>query len=150
MFRPSAEPTAAQTPWVLTSTHKRVGEPEHVMPITYTIDPEKKLVLTRIWGAATENEVAEHNRSLRVDPQFDPHFRQLADLTGLTAILVSTKVVEETAHDQYFAPGTRRAFVATDDAAFGMARMFALHAEGLGQTIHVFRDRTAAEAWLGL
>jgi hypothetical protein len=120
------------------------------MPITYTIDPERKLVTTRIWGAATESDVAEHNRSLRVDPQFDPHYRQLTDITGITELLVSSKVVEDTAHDQYFAPGTRRAFVAPDDAAFGMARMFALHAEGLGQTIHVFRDLATAEKWLGL
>jgi hypothetical protein len=29
-----------------------------------------------------------------------------------------------------------------------MARMFALQAEGSGQTIEVFRDRKQAEAWL--
>jgi hypothetical protein len=120
------------------------------LPITYKIDPEQRLVVTRIWGPATEAEVAEHNRSLRTDPQFNPHYRQLADLSGVTEFLVSTKVIQETAHDQYFAPGVRRAFVAPDDAGFGMARMFALHAEGLGQTIHVFRDRASAEAWLGL
>jgi hypothetical protein len=120
------------------------------MPITYTIDPNQKLVVTRIWGPATEGEVAEHNRSLRTDPQFDPHFRQLADMSGVTELLVSTKVIQDTAHDQYFAPGSKRAFVAPDDAAFGLARMFALHAESMGQTIHVFRDRAAAEAWLGL
>jgi len=28
--------------------------------------------------------------------------------------------------------------------------LFALHSEALGQTIQVFRDRAAAEAWLGL
>jgi hypothetical protein len=127
--------------------HRRLERPT---PITYKIDLERKLVVTRIWGAATEDEVAEHNRSLRVDPQFDPHFRQLADMSGVTELLVSTKVIRDTAHDQYFAPGSRRAFVASDDAAFGLARMFALHAEGMGQTIHVFRDRAAAEKWLGL
>ena len=120
------------------------------MPITYEIDPDQRLVVTRIWGPATEDEVTEHNQKLRTDPRFDPHFRQLADMSGVTELLVSTKVIQETAHDQFFAPGARRAFVATDDAAFGLARMFALHAEGLGQTIHVFRDRVAAEAWLGL
>jgi hypothetical protein len=31
-----------------------------------------------------------------------------------------------------------------------MARMFALRAEGLGQTIEVFRERDAAEDWLGI
>lgn len=120
------------------------------MPITYEIDPEQRLVVTRIWGPATESDVAKHNQSLRTDPQFDPHYRQLADMSGVTELLVSTKVIEETAHDQYFAPGVRRAFVASDDAAFGLARMFALYAEGVGQTIQVFRDRAAAESWLGL
>ena len=127
-----------------------IGEPEPTTPITYRIDPEQRLVFTSIWGPATESEVAEHNRSLRSDPQFDPHYRQLTDLSGVTELLVSTKVIQDTAHDQYFAPGVRRAFVASDDAAFGLARMFALHAEAVGQTIHVFRDRAAAEAWLGL
>jgi hypothetical protein len=28
--------------------------------------------------------------------------------------------------------------------------MFALHAESLGQVVEVFRDRGAAEEWLGL
>jgi hypothetical protein len=120
------------------------------MPITYEIDPDQRLVITSIWGPATEDDVAEHNRSLRTDPRFDPTYRQLADMSGVTELLVSTKVIQDTAHDQYFAPGSRRAFVASDDAAFGLARMFALHAEGMGQTIHVFRDRASAEAWLGL
>jgi hypothetical protein len=31
-----------------------------------------------------------------------------------------------------------------------MARMFALQAESVGQTIEVFRDLRSAEAWLGL
>jgi hypothetical protein len=120
------------------------------VPATYTIDTKKGLVFTRIWGAATEAEVIAHNQKLRTDAAFDPHFRQLADMSDVTELLVSTKVIQETAHDQFFAPGTRRAFVATNEAAFGLARMFALHAEGMGQTIHVFRDRKAAEAWLGL
>jgi hypothetical protein len=31
-----------------------------------------------------------------------------------------------------------------------MARMFALRAERLGQTIEVFRERAKAEEWLGV
>lgn len=120
------------------------------MPITYEIDSEQRLVVTRIWGAATDDDVAEHNRSLRADPRFDPTYSQLADMSGVTELLVSTKVIQDTAHDQYFAAGARRAFVASGDAAFGLARMFALHAEGTGHTINVFRDRPSAEAWLGL
>ncbi len=120
------------------------------MPVTYTIDPERKLVLSQIWGAATETEVLEHNRRLRGDPLFDPNYQQLADMSGVTEVLLSANTVKETARDSFFAPGVRRAFVASGDGTFGMARMFALHAESLGQVVQVFRDRRAAEEWLGL
>jgi hypothetical protein len=120
------------------------------VPVTYAIDPEKKLVLSRIWGPATESEVLEHNRQLRHDPLFDPSYQQLADMSGVTELLVPTSTVRETALDSFFSPGVRRAFVATGDGAFGMARMFALHAESLGQVVEVFRDRGEAERWLGL
>lgn len=69
-------------------------------------------------------------------------------MSGITEIRVGTRMINETAQDQFFTPGTRRAFVAETDAVFGMARMFALQAEGLGQTIEVFRDRKKAEEWL--
>ena len=79
-----------------------------------------------------------------------PNYRQLVDLTGITEIKVGTSLINETSLDQFFAPGTRRAFVASDDAAFGMARMFAWRAEGLGQVIEVFRDPGKARDWLGI
>ncbi|MGH7605140.1 MAG: hypothetical protein ACRENK_14245 [Gemmatimonadaceae bacterium] len=120
------------------------------MPATYTIDRERQLVMSRIWGPATEAEVLEHNRKLKTDPLFDPKFQQFADMTDVTEILVSTDTIEETAHDAFFAPGVRRAFVAKDDACYGMARMYALYAESLGQLVHVFREVAEAEAWLGL
>ena len=92
----------------------------------------------------------EHNEKLRNDANFDPSFRQLADMREVSEILVSTSLIKRTAQDQFFTPGARRAFIAKDGAIFGMARMYALHAESLGQVIEVFRDRGAAEAWLGL
>jgi hypothetical protein len=98
----------------------------------------------------TDDDVFEHRRLLRNDPQFDPNFRQLADFSEITANLVATSTVQETSREHYFSPGTRRAFVARDDAVFGMLRMFELHAESIGQMIEVFRDRHAAEAWLEL
>src|SRR3954467_618415 len=87
--------------------------PGATMPVTYAIDPERRLVLSQISDPATENEVHEHNRRLRTDPLFDPSYQQLADMTGVTEILVSTVTVRETALDSFFAPGVRRAFVAT-------------------------------------
>jgi hypothetical protein len=120
------------------------------MPVSYSIDPSRKLVTSRIWGTVTNAEVGEHNRQLRADPLFDPTYRQLADMSDVTLNLVTFNDVQETARDQYFAPGTRRALVVSDDTTFGLSRMYATYAESLGQVITVFRDRAAAEAWLGL
>ena len=120
------------------------------MPGTYEIDPQRRLVTSRFWGAVTDTEVFEHNQKLRSDPRFDATYQQLVDLTAVTGISVTTGTINETSLDQFFQPGTRRAFVAKDDAVFGMARMFALRAESVGQTIQVFRDGGAAREWLGL
>lgn len=120
------------------------------MPSSYTIDPVRKLVTTLIWGAATDDDVLGHNGRLRADPLYDPTYQQLADMSGVTEILVTAKTIEDVARGQLFMPGTRRAFVAASDAVFGLLRKYQLHAESSGQTVEVFRDRKAAEAWLGL
>jgi hypothetical protein len=120
------------------------------VPVSYAIDAKQKLVTSRLWGVVTDDDVRDHNQKLRTDPEFNPGYRQLVDMTELTEIQVSTRMIDETSVDQFFNPGTRRAFVATADAVFGMARKFALQAEGLGQTIQVFREFRRAEEWLGL
>ncbi|MEA2764579.1 MAG: hypothetical protein QOK07_983 [Gemmatimonadaceae bacterium] len=120
------------------------------MPSSYKIDPSRRLVITRIWGAATDEDIHEHARQLRADPQFDPTYRQLADMSDITEILVSRGTIEEISRGQLFVPGTQRAFVASQDAVFGLLRKYQLHADNSGQVIGVFRDRKAAEEWLGL
>jgi hypothetical protein len=120
------------------------------MPVSYSIDRKRGLVISRLWGTMTDDDVREQRRKLRADPAFDPSYRQLIDMTGMTEIQVGAKTITEAAHDQYFAPGAKRAFVASSDAAFGLARMFAMRAEASGQAIEVFRDLRKAEEWLGL
>ena len=123
---------------------------EAALPSSYSIDPGRRLVTTRIWGTATDEDVLGHNRRLRADALFDPTYRQLADMSEISEILVNTSTIEEISRGQLFTPGTKRAFVASDDAVFGLLRKYELHADSLGQTVRVFRDRKAAEAWLGL
>ena len=120
------------------------------MPASYSIDPDQRFVMTRVWGAVTNDEVDQHNERLRSDPLFDPTYRQLADMSDVTLNLVSADNVQETARDQYFAPGTRRALLVSDDTTFGLCRMYATYAESLGQVVSVFRERKDAEKWLGL
>jgi hypothetical protein len=122
---------------------------EEAVPATYLIDLERKLVISRAWGAMTDSDVREHQRNLRTDPRFDPTYRQLVDMSGITEDLVGIETKREISSDQIFAPGVRRAWVASPDYSFGMARMYAIAAERQGQTIGVFRTRSEAEEWLG-
>ena len=123
---------------------------ESALPATYELDNQRRLITSRLWGAVTDREVFEHNEQLRNDPQFDPTYQQLVDLIGVTEVVVSTGMIGETSLDQFFKPGTRRAMIAVEDAVYGMARMFALRAESVGQTIQVFRDPQQARDWLGI
>jgi hypothetical protein len=121
---------------------------EATFPASYTIDTDRRLVVTRIWGAATEEEVLDHGQRLRNDPQFNPDYRQLVDMSELTEIKVGSDMIRDASRKQFFSPGVRRALVASSDAAFGMARMYAIASEAAGQTIEVFRDLKTAEVWL--
>jgi hypothetical protein len=127
-----------------------VLEREDRLPATYLIDPERRLVVSSAWGAMTDDDVREHHRSLLADPLFDPTYRQLVDMTGITEDLVGARAKQEESQDQIFVPGVQRAWVAPADYAFGMARMYAVAAQGRGQNIGVFRARSEAEEWLGL
>lgn len=120
------------------------------VPASYSIDPDHRMVISRLWGTVTNDEVHQHNRRLRCDRLFDPTYRQLADMSDVTLNMVTSSNVQETARDQYFVPGTRRALVVSDDTTYGLCRMYATYAESLGQIVNVFRDRKSAEAWLGL
>jgi len=119
------------------------------VPVSYAIDTKQKLVTTTLRGVVTDDEVLDHNRRLRADPAFDPGYWQLVHMTEITESRVTTNLINETSADQFFDPGTRRAFVASTDSIFGMARKFALQAEAEGQTIEVFRDLHKAKEWLG-
>jgi hypothetical protein len=94
--------------------------------------------------------VLEHGERLRADPKFDPTYRQLADMTAVTEVRVGTGTLQDLSRGQLFASGTQRAFIASSDAVFGMLRKYELHADAVGQTVRVFRDRKSAEDWLGL
>jgi hypothetical protein len=120
------------------------------VPAKYLIDLERKLVISSAWGVVTDDDVREHNRALRADPLFDPRYRQLVDMSGITEDLVDIQTKREASENQIFSPGARRAWVASADYQFGMARMYSIAAERLGQSIGVFRSRSEAEEWLGL
>lgn len=60
------------------------------MPVDYKIVLERRLVLTRARGVLTNEEIVGHARRLKLEADFDPTFRQFADLRDVEVSPVTT------------------------------------------------------------
>lgn len=81
------------------------------LPATYRLDLAHRLVWSRGWGQLQNEELAAHSRTLRGDPRFDPSFRQLQDLTAVTAFDLTPAGLQIVAWLNPFGVGARRAVV---------------------------------------
>lgn len=118
------------------------------MPIAYSLDQMNRVVRTRAWGVFSNEDLHSYYHKLIADIRFDRDFRELLDLSGVREFLVETYLIAEVAAWPAFREGTRRAFVAVSDLAFGLSRMFATYADCVGQRVEVFRTTRDAEEWL--
>jgi hypothetical protein len=119
------------------------------MPAFYKIEKENRLVLSTASGVVTMAEVLTHQQKLCADPEFDPTFSQLMDVSHITKIELTTEDIHRLAQETLFSPTTRRAILVNCDAAYGFARMFQMLRESAGETgIEVFRDLNDALEWV--
>ncbi len=118
------------------------------MPAFFEIEKHLRLVITSASGVVTMAEALAHNQKLRKDPDFDPSFSQLIDLSNVTKIELNREDILTLAQDPILSDNSRRAILATGDLTFGLARMFEMFRESKGkETIRVFRNRDEARAW---
>jgi hypothetical protein len=121
------------------------------MPLKYSIDKEQRLVVLTGTGNLTFDEVKEQQDRLLEDPDLNPDFDQLVDLTAVTVYAVTADEAVTLARRRVFSPASRRALVARDPATYGLARMMQTH-RGIAKVqaeAGVFYDRKEALAWLG-
>jgi len=118
------------------------------MPLTYTIDASRRIIIARASGVLTEDDLRSTHMLMQGDPAFNRNFGQLLDLRAATEVIVSVPAMARLAASSSFAPGVRRAFVGITDTQYNMAWTFAMLSEPHDQLVHVFRDMSVAEAWL--
>jgi hypothetical protein len=118
------------------------------MPVSYVIDKENRLVISTATGVVTSEEIQGFRRQILQDPDFDPTFSQLGDLS-LATLDLDADEVKVLAEGSVFSLTSRRALVGTSLEVYGLARMFEI-VRGLrgDQAIRVFRTRDDALAWL--
>ncbi len=119
------------------------------MPAFYKIERENRLVLSTASGTITPSDIFNHQEKLGCDPDFDPTYSQLVDVSHVTKIEVTTEDIRRLAQGNLFSPKSRRAILVSSDAAFGFARMFEMLRESAGETgIEVFRSLDEALEWV--
>jgi len=118
------------------------------MPARYTIDRDRRLVLSIATGTLTNDDLRRHMGDLTVDPDFDPGFRQIFDFRAVEELEATGSVLRDIRAASPWKEPTRRAFVCTLDVVFGMARMFQMLSDGGPDEIRVFRRMPDALEWL--
>jgi hypothetical protein len=115
----------------------------------YEIDKERRLITSTASGVITLPEIWAHQEKLDKDPDFDPSFAQLLDVTQVTKLKLSSEDVRRVAESNTLSTNSRLAIVATSSLVYGMARMFQIFREMKGEEkTRVFRDRDEALAWV--
>jgi hypothetical protein len=119
------------------------------MPAFYKIDGAHKLVLSTASGVFTLADALAHHEQLLKDPDFDPRYSQLVDLTHSTEVELSAEDVRILAERRVFWPCSRRAILVGGDLLYGLARMFEMLRENAGdEGLRVFRRLDDALDWI--
>lgn len=119
------------------------------MPAFYKIDKEHKLVISTGSGVFDLATALAHQDQLVRDPEFDPCYSQLLDLTQITKVEISAEDVRKLAERSVFWRCSRRAILVVNDLEYGFARMFEMLRENAGEKgIRVFRNLDDALEWI--
>jgi hypothetical protein len=105
--------------------------------------------MSTISGVFTLADGLAHQEKLLKDPDFDPNFSQLLDCTHITKVELRPEDVRRLAQRSIFSPVSHRAILVSSDVTFGLARMFMIFRETLGEKgIRVFYELDEALYWV--
>ena len=122
------------------------------MPARYVIHKDQRLIINYGWGNLTFADFRGQQEAMIKDPDFNPDFDQLVDVSQATALNLSIEEAKTIASRGIFSRTSRRAVIATDPDVFAMGRLMDVHhAMVTNRTqVRVFYDRESALKWLGL
>jgi hypothetical protein len=92
------------------------------MPQFYKIDKGRRLVLSTGSGVFRRADALGHMEKLLQDPDFDPSYSQIADFTHVSKIDLSVQDIQELSQKSIFSAQSRRAFIVSNDVAYGLGR----------------------------
>jgi hypothetical protein len=120
------------------------------MPVTLSIDKERRLTITTGGGVVTDAEFTDARRELLLHPDFDPCFDRIWDFSAVTEAHVSKEIVAKLVAESPAAERSICRAVVMSKRASPMKDIL----EFIGRTrqanrrIAAFPDLTSAEKWV--
>lgn len=118
------------------------------MPADYKLNHEKKLLVVSYSGELTVQDIIDLRVKGMKDPEFNPSYHILDDLTAVTSTNINYDNVNQIASDSVAQPGVKRALVAVTNLQLGMANMYKVVSEPSGQIFKIFKDYDTALEWV--
>ena len=120
------------------------------MPVTVTVDPERRLTVTVGEDVVTDEEFLQARERLLADPAFDPAFDRLWDFSAVTEALVSEEVVAllVATSPNSERPICRAVVVSERNAPLKYILDFINCVRQANRRIAAFPDRDHAEKWI--
>ena len=122
------------------------------MPFRYVVHKDRRLVVSTGLDCVSWNEIKACQDLTKTDPNFNPEFDQIVDLRATTSFDMTVEQAGALARRMIFSFSSKRAFVASSPAVFGMGRVWEAFTElsDNPSQIQVFYDLSPALKWLGL
>ena len=122
------------------------------MSATCFVYGDLHLVVSSGYGSLNWHEVKHCQDQTCADPSFSSEFSQLVDMRAVTEVDMTFDHVRMLAQRRIFSLASKRAFVASSPAVFGMGRMWQALVElsDHPSQVRVFYDLPRALQWLGL
>lgn len=120
------------------------------MPASYKVDIEQRWVHTMIWGEVSLADILSALEKGLMDPEVDPNFAEIVDLTEMTRMNLSVDEIRVLAQKSAFSLNARRAIVVSvNGPVFEFARMYEILRELQGETgIRIFHTLDEALSWV--
>lgn len=115
------------------------------MPWSYSIDPERGIIVATGTGVLTGDELMVGLANETRDPHFRSDMRYFIDYHAVTDVRVPASTMMQAAAHPAFSTGMRRAFYVSSGFFESALKFAKLSANG---PYEVFTDRASAVAWL--
>lgn len=119
------------------------------MAYSYSIDPHRRLVVSRASGVFTPDDIVAVRQLVARDPAFDPTYDQIIDLTEATDLKFDYDTMLSVAASSLSQSFVRRALVARTAEQYSLACIFQVANEQSGQRIDIFATFDEAADWMG-